>query len=82
MSKDLNLQPARPGKRRRFTAQQKRALLDEAAKAGQSISEVARRYGVAPSVLFQWKRAMDDASDKSLERNERVVPESVKARQT
>jgi transposase len=33
-------------------------------------------YGVAPSLLFKWKAAMDDAADKSLKKNERVVPES------
>ena len=43
---------------------------------GGSISEMARRYGVSPSLLFKWKAAMDDASDKSLRKNERVVPES------
>lgn len=76
MSKHVNLEPAAPGKRRRYTPEQKRTLLEEAAKPGQSISEVGRRYGVSPSLLFQWKRAMDDAGDKGLERNERVVPES------
>jgi len=40
------------------------------------VSEVARKYGVAPSMLFQWKRVMDDATKKGLKANERVVPES------
>jgi transposase-like protein len=47
---------ARPGKRRRYTAAQKRAMLDEAALPGQSISLVSRRYGVAASLLFRWKQ--------------------------
>lgn len=77
MSNDpINLEPAQPGRRRRYTPQQKRALLDDAAKPGGSISETARRHGVAPSLLFQWKRVMDDATKKSLKANERVVPES------
>ncbi len=72
----IELEPAKPGRRRRYTAEQKRALLDEAAKPGGSISETARRYGVAPSLLFQWKRVMDDATNKSLKANEQVVPKS------
>lgn len=64
------------GRRRRYTAEQKRALLEEAAKPGSSVSETARRYGVSASLLFKWKSAMDDATNKSLQKNERVVPES------
>jgi transposase len=65
-----------PGRRRRFTPDQKHALLDAAAQPGSSISERARKYGLAPSLLFHWKRVTDAASKKSLKRNERVVAES------
>ena len=77
MSDELrNLQSAQPGRRRHYTAEQKRALLDDAAKPGGTISETARRYGVTPSLLFQWKKVMDDATNKGLKANQRVVPES------
>lgn len=76
MSNDLNLEPVTPGRRRRFTPEQKRALLDEVSRSGQSITEVARAYGLAPNLLFKWKRVMDDATKKGLKRNEKVVPES------
>lgn len=77
MSNTLSeIKPTAPGKRRRYTPEQKLALLAEAARPGGSISKVARQFGVSPSVLFQWKRNMDDATEKSLERNEKVVPES------
>jgi transposase len=66
----------RTGRRRHFTAEQKRALLDEAVLPGKSMSIVARQYGVAPSLLFKWKRVMDEATKKGLKANERVVPES------
>ena len=71
-----SLEPAQPGRRRRYTAEQKRALLDDAAKPGGTISETARRYSVTPSLLFQWKKVMDDATNKGLKANQRVVPES------
>ena len=68
--------PPQVRRRCRFTPEQKRALLDEARLPGHSISEVARRYRVAPSQMFQWRRAMHDATKTSLKSNERVVPES------
>ena len=76
MEKLAKIESAQSGRRRRFTPQQKRSLLDESARPGSSISEVARTYGIAPSLMFLWRRSMDDASDKSLKANERVVPES------
>ena len=72
----LKIEPSDPSRRRRFTPDQKRALLDESRRPGESISSVARRYGVAPSLMFKWKNAMDDAARKSLQRNESVVSES------
>lgn len=68
--------PVPAGRRRRYTPEQKRRLLDETLQPGQSVSEVARRYGVAPSVLFKWRQTMDDAAKQGLRRNEKVVPES------
>lgn len=38
------------------------------------MSATARQYGIAPSLLFQWQRVMDDASDEGLKANEEVVP--------
>lgn len=76
MTEMISVQAVEPGRRRRFTPEQKRAFLDEAGRTGNSISEVARRYGLSPSMLFQWKRAMDDATKKGLKSNEKVVPES------
>ena len=76
MEKRIKLEAAEAGRRRRFTPEQKRALLDESARPGASISQVARRYGIAPSVMFLWRRTMDDASDQGLKANERVVPAS------
>jgi transposase-like protein len=52
MANQLEIQAVRAGRRRRFTAQQKRTLLEEAALPGNSISETARTYGVYPSQMF------------------------------
>ena len=44
---------------RRYSAEEMRRLLDETVKPGESVSTVARRYNVAPSLLFGWRKAMD-----------------------
>jgi hypothetical protein len=47
---------ARAGHRRRFSGADRRHILDEAARPGASISEVARRYGIARRVLCRWRQ--------------------------
>jgi len=63
-------------RRRRYNAAEKRRLLDEAEKPGESISSVARRYGVAPSMMFAWRKAMEAGADTGLQAEEPVVPAS------
>jgi transposase len=76
MGKSIQLAAPEAGRRRRYTPEQKHTLLQEAARPGASISSVARTYGIAPSVMFLWKRTMDDAGEEGLKANEKVVPES------
>jgi transposase-like protein len=47
------------GRRRRFTNEEKRRFLDEAAASGESMSSVGRRYGLSVSLLFRWRRQLD-----------------------
>jgi hypothetical protein len=48
--------PAREGHRRKFGEADKRRIVEEAVRSGASLSEVARRYGIAARVLFRWKQ--------------------------
>src|SRR5215831_7245908 len=64
------------GRRQRFTAEEKRAFVEEAARPGNSVSQVARRYKLSPSLLFSWRRLMEQGSMSSLGSEEPVVPES------
>jgi hypothetical protein len=50
--------PARAGHRRRFSESDRRHILAEATEPGASLSEVARRYGIARRVLFRWRKAL------------------------
>ena len=50
--------PAREGHRRQFSEEDKRRIVEEAARPGASLSEVARGYGIAARVLFRWKQEL------------------------
>ena len=49
------------GTRRAWTREQKQAVLAEANNAATTVSAVARRHGIAPSLLFRWRREAVDA---------------------
>ncbi len=62
-----------PEKRRRFTTQQKLELVRLSYLPGNSVSCVAREYGVAPSLLFRW-RSLDKAGGlTAVESNQATV---------
>jgi transposase-like protein len=52
----LIVPPARDGHRRSFSEADKRRIVEQATQPGASLSEVARRYGIAARVLFRWKQ--------------------------
>src|SRR5260370_22157896 len=62
--------------RRRYSAEEKLRLLTEAEAPGSSISVVARKYGIGPSLLFRWRRLRDEGSLSGLKAGEAVVPKS------
>lgn len=72
----IAFEPRKPGTRRSYTSEQKRMILEEAARPGNSISGVARQFGIAPSLVFHWKRQMEEGANTALAAGEAVVPES------
>ena len=46
------------GRRRRWTAAQKLRIVEETLDGRTSISVIARRNGVAPNLLYRWRRLM------------------------
>ncbi|WP_152988280.1 transposase, partial [Paracoccus sp. MKU1] len=46
------------GRRRRWTATEKLRIVEETLDDRSSISVVARRNGVAPNLLYRWRRLM------------------------
>lgn len=45
-----------PERRRRWRAEHKVAILEEAFSPGAVVSDVARRYEVSTSLIYQWRR--------------------------
>jgi hypothetical protein len=48
----------REGRRRAFSDDDKRRIVDEAMRPGEVLSAVARRYGIAVRILFRWKQEL------------------------
>ena len=49
--------------RRRWSEAQKRRIVAQSYRTGESVSEVARRYAVHSSVLFRWRRRFRKPGD-------------------
>lgn len=45
------------GRRRRFSLEAKRRIVEESFVSGDAVSAVARRHGLFPAQLFAWRRA-------------------------
>ena len=60
-------------RRRRYSLDQKLAVLAEAAQPGMSISYVARRHGISPSLLFGWRRRMTEGGKEAVRVDDEVV---------
>lgn len=61
-------------RRRYWSAEQKKALVEEAEQAGSSISSVARKYEVNPNQLFRWRRLMQEGALVAAGADDQVVP--------
>jgi transposase len=46
-----------PGRRRRWSAEEKSRIVEETQVPGANVSEVARRWQVSPQQVFGWRRA-------------------------
>ena len=61
------------GRRRRWDAETKGRLVAESFEPGRSVSEVAWRHDISPSLLFLWRRQATEAT-KNAESNVRGGP--------
>jgi transposase len=61
-------------RRRRFTTEQKLAIVAESMQPGMSISYVARQHGLSPSMVFRWRRLMSEGGREAVRADDEVVP--------
>ena len=60
-------------RRRRWSTTEKVRLVEQTMQPGSSVSLVARRHGISPSLLFRWKRRMIEGGHEAVQVDEEVV---------
>jgi len=68
-----SIQMGHTGRRSRFPALEKKRIVEETYAKGSSVSYVARQYGVSPSLLYQWRRSMEDGALVGVDCEDEVV---------
>ena len=64
-------------RRRRWTHEEKKAIVAETEGPGASISGVARKYGIAPRLLFSWRRQLTEEMSLTTKSGAKIVPISM-----
>src|ERR1700751_3471596 len=60
-------------RRRRFTTEQKLLVVNETLQPGMSISYVARRHGLSPSLVFRWRQLMSEGGREAVRADDEGV---------
>lgn len=63
-------------RRRRWTTEQKLQIIEESFEAGETVSSTARRHGVAPNLLYRWRRLLSEGGAAAVDSDEPVVGNS------
>jgi transposase len=66
-------------RRRRWSVQEKAALVKETYEPGMSVSLVARKHGISASQLFNWRKLEREGALVAVHSGESVVPASALA---
>jgi transposase len=61
-------------RRRRWTVEQKLALVEEVSRPGASVAAVADRHGMSRSLLFEWRRQVREGTMPGLIRAKPEAP--------
>ena len=60
-------------RRRRWTVREKLLAVEESNVAGMSVSFIARKYGISPSLLFRWRKLMAEGGKEAVRVDDDVV---------
>ena len=63
-------------RRRRWTTEQKLQIIEESFLPDETVSSVARRRGVAPNLLYRWRRLLTEGGAAAVGSDEPVVGSS------
>ena len=60
-------------RRRRWSVVEKIRIVQECEQPGMSVSYVARKYDIAPNMMFRWRRLMREGGLSAIKANEPVI---------
>ncbi len=60
-------------RRRRWTLAEKLRAVEELNVPGMTVSYVARKYGISPSLLFRWRKLMSEGGKQAIKADDDVV---------
>ena len=60
-------------RRRRWSVAEKIRLVEETLRPGMSFSFVARKHGLSPSLLFNWRRRMAEGGREAIRVDDEVI---------
>lgn len=60
-------------RRRRWTLAQKLRAVEELNVPGMTVSYVARKYAISPSLLFRWRKLMSEGGKQAIKADDDVV---------
>ena len=63
-------------RRRRWTTEQKLTIIEESFEPGKIVSSAAHRHGVAPNLLYRWRRLLSKGDAAAVDSDEPVVGNS------
>ena len=59
--------------RKRWTLAEKLRIVEESSQPGMSVSYVARKHGIAPNLLFRWRKLMSEGGKTAIKANDQVI---------
>ena len=63
-------------RRRRWTTERKLQIIEESYAPGRRFPLAARRYGVAPNLLYRWRRLLSEGGAVAVDSDEPVIGNS------
>jgi len=63
-------------RRRYWSAEEKLRIVEETLQPGQTVSVVARQHGVAPNLVYRWRRLMKEGGAVAVGSDQNVVSEA------